>query len=149
MENSDAPKTRRPLPTPGASGSQRPTTPVTAMTNTSPVPAASFYSKPPTLPSRSRTHGSNHTAYLAPQDASRYDPPSYQQDSPSFREPELVIDETAEDDQPPDLLPAESSGWGDTSTEVNPWNPMSDISSWEAQTSSGWGNSGHAGTSPF
>jgi hypothetical protein len=79
MDNYEAPKARRPLPTPGTQPpAPRPETP---RTSSSGVPGSSFYasSKPPPLPSRPKVHGSSHTSYVAPS-----------QDSPHYRTRLLV-----------------------------------------------------------
>ena len=109
MDNPDTPKTRRPLPTPGASSNQRPSTPILS---SSPVPASTFYATqrpPPPLPTRPKQSGSGHTAYVAPQDPPRYGSPAFNT-SAGFREPELVDDGIQEDDSTvPDLIPHEDT----------------------------------------
>ena len=112
MDNPDTPKARRPLPTPGASVTQRPSTPILS---SSPVPASSFYATqrpPPPLPTRPKHSGSGHTAYVAPQEPPRYGSPVFNT-SGGFREPELVVDDSIleDDNTVPDLIPHE-----DTST---------------------------------
>jgi len=135
MDNSEAPKARRPLPTPGAT--QRPSTPVLS---TSPVPTSSFYQKPPPLPSRPKNLGSSHTAYVAP----AQDPPRYDSPTPGFREPELVEDTSIQegDDMLPDLIPQEPSWDSITSTYGNNgWNNenwTANTSNWENTTASNW-----------
>jgi len=113
MDNPDTPKTRRPLPTPGASSvNQRPSTPILV---SSPVPASSFYApqRPPPLPTRPKHSGSSHTAYVPPQDPPRYGSPACNNPG-GFREPELVVDDIIpeDDNTVPDLIPHEdTSNW--------------------------------------
>ncbi|KAJ3512278.1 hypothetical protein NLJ89_g3608 [Agrocybe chaxingu] len=132
MDNPEAPKARRPLPTPGAPASQRPNTPVLT---SSPVPASSFYapSKPPPLPSRPRNPGSTHTAYVPPST----DPPRYASPTPGYREPELVAEDSFQDDDDvPDLIPQT-----DTWNAHENWHQNSDWAnqpSWDTQDTSGW-----------
>lgn len=143
MDNPDTPKTRRPLPTPGTSVAQIPTTPVLP----SPVPASSFYATqrpPPPLPTRPKQSGSSHTAYVAPQDPPRYGSPAFI-NSGGFREPELVVDDiVSEDDNTvPDLIPHDdTSNWasdiktpydvgGHWTSDSSDWNHMSN-QSWAA-----------------
>ncbi|KAG2022705.1 ubiquitin C-terminal hydrolase Ubp2 [Coprinopsis cinerea AmutBmut pab1-1] len=68
MEGSDAPKARRPLPTPGVGNGtqQRPSTPVQAAAQR-PISPSQFYgtSKPP-LPTRPKNPGSTHTTQQRP-----------------------------------------------------------------------------------
>lgn len=117
--NSEPPKPRRPLPTPGAPSAQRPSTPVL---NISPIPPSTFYGttqpqKPP-LPTRpSKPLGSAYTSYHAPSKATappRYGSPAFT-GSPGFREPEFITEEPIDedDDLPPDLIPPdEPHNWG-------------------------------------
>lgn len=151
MDNPDTPKTRRPLPTPGASGSQRPSTPVSA---SSPVPASSFYSqRPPPLPTRPKHSGSSHTAYVAPQDPPRYGSPAFN-NSAGFREPELVVDDVIpeDDNTVPDLIPHDdTSNWatGDIKTSYDShWqsdaNWSKESTDWSHMSDRGW-NAGSTG----
>lgn len=147
MDNSDTPKARRPLPTPGLSVPQRPNTPVLSP---SPVPASTFYAsqKPPPLPSRPKNPGSNHTTYVSPP---RYGSPAFN-DPPGFREPELITeDPTHEDDDiVPDLLPPTDNHWAEDSNQdaAKIWptheNWQESASSWEGNWTAGGGNTGTA-----
>ena len=154
MDNSDTPKTRRPLPTPGASVTQRPSTPVFS---SSPVPASSFYAtqRPPPLPTRPKHSGSSHTAYVAPQDPPRYGSPAFN-NSGGFREPELVVDDVIleDDNTVPDLIPNDdTSNWAadiktpydvnsQWASDENHWSKES--ADWSHMTNKGWttGNTG-------
>lgn len=107
---------------------QRPNTPVPGALNA--VPPTNFYGTP-TLPTRSNTLGSSHTAYIPPGD-----PPAYAS-SPGFREPELIPDEPLPDFTPsnaqtwPEKAPypdpswdgADWDGYTDNITSVNAWAP--------------------------
>lgn len=137
MDNPDTPKARRPLPTPGPPPAQRPSTPVL---NQSPVPASSFYAsqKPPPLPSRSKNPGSTHTAYVPP--------PPYNNSSidnpPGFREPELVVEDTPDDDDMvPELVPpTEDQNWSDHLAIENNWTVPGDWNgSWDNPSTTNWG----------
>ncbi|KAF9532093.1 hypothetical protein CPB83DRAFT_867950 [Crepidotus variabilis] len=136
MDNPDAPKARRPLPTPGAPMSPRPDTPVL---NSSGVSPASFYApagtKPPPLPSRPKNSGSSHTAYIPP----AQEPPTYNPPSPGFREPELVTDEAIADDDSelPALIPQEST-WPEIHTNWHTDQPTWGVTGWQNSTSSDW-----------
>ena len=147
MDNSDTPKARRPLPTPGLSVSQRPNTPVLSP---SPVPAASSHGsqKPPPLPSRPKNPGSNHTAYVPPP---RYGSPTFN-DPPGFREPEFITEDATQedDDMVPDLLPPTEEHWvHDTNQDAakmwaanNNW--QESVSGWDTNWTDGGGNTGTA-----
>ncbi|KAF9566903.1 cysteine proteinase [Agrocybe pediades] len=139
MDNSDTPKARRPLPTPGAvPATQRPSTPVLTPT---PISPASFYgnAKPPPLPSRPKNPGSSHTAYVAP-------PPQYDSidNSPEFREPELVADTTMEDQEPPPLIPpTDTNNWSGVDVDNSAWSTAGDAwenttSDWQATSTTYW-----------
>lgn len=145
MDNPDTPKTRRPLPTPGASVTQRPSTPVLA---SSPVPASSFYAtqRPPPLPTRPKYSGSGHTAYVAPQDPPRYGSPAFNNPG-EFREPELVEEDIVpeDDNTVPDLIPhSDTSNWTteniETPYDAGQW--TSGGSHWPKE--SDWTNQGWA-----
>ncbi len=145
MENSEVPKARRPLPTPGA--------PVTVRPEPTPsvVPAASFYAspKPPPLPSRHKNHGSSHTSYVAPPSQ---DPP-YSSPPESYREPELVTEELIEeeDGMTSNLIPPAEQNWENTTScdvptgwDNNPnWNNNT-VTGWENTTGSDWATGGSA-----
>ena len=147
MDNPDTPKTRRPLPTPGAPVAQGPSTPVLT---SSPVPASIFYAtqRPPPLPTRPKNSGSSHTAYVAPQEPPRYGSPAFNNNSGGFREPELVADDiiTEDDNTVPDLIPHDAiSGWTtdiktpydvDGHWDGNHWSKES--SDWNHMTNSSW-----------
>ncbi len=145
IDNSEAPKARRPLPTPGAlPAAPRPDTP---LVNTSAVPATSFYasSKPPPLPSRPRNPGSSHTSYVAPSQ----DPPPYAS-SPGFREPELVVEEPVqvEADMAPNPFPPAEQTW-DNTTSYNGWHNETTtwgagVTGWQNTTSSDWASGGNS-----
>ena len=148
MDNSDTPKLRRPLPTPGLSvpQPQRPNTPVLSP---SPVPAASSYGsqKPPPLPSRPKNPGSNHTAYVPPP---HYEPPTFH-GPPGFREPELITEDATQedDDMVPDLLPPTEDHWVNETNQdaAKLWSAheswQESTSGWDANWStSGGGNTG-------
>ncbi|PPQ64283.1 hypothetical protein CVT26_002166 [Gymnopilus dilepis] len=137
MDNSDTPKARRPLPTPGPPPAQRPSTPVLS---SSPVPASSFYAsqKPPPLPSRKQNPGSSLTSYVPPP---AYNEPTTTDTSVDYREPELVPDD--DDDMVPDLVPPDDQTWSDH-VNANSWNvPVDDWSSnapaWGPSTANNWG----------
>ncbi|KAG6884778.1 hypothetical protein C0993_008339 [Termitomyces sp. T159_Od127] len=100
MDHKDAPRPRRPLPTPGAPPAQRPNTPVPAVQD-SPVAPSSFYGKSPPLPTRPQPIGSSHTTYVSPNDPPPFRSPSVT----AFREPELVVEE------PTESLSAANNGW--------------------------------------
>ncbi|KAH6917099.1 ubiquitin C-terminal hydrolase Ubp2 [Coprinopsis sp. MPI-PUGE-AT-0042] len=118
MDNSDTPKARRPLPTPGAPGnpSQRPSTPIQSQPSRAISPSQFYGSKaPPPLPSRPKNPGSSHTTYLPSND----NPPRYGSASPippDYREPELVVDDPIMDDEIPALIPGDS--WGKENTDA-------------------------------
>jgi ubiquitin carboxyl-terminal hydrolase 25/28 len=113
MEDREAPRPRRPLPTP-----QRPNTPVPGSSASLSVAPATFYQNPP-LPARPSSLGSSHTTYVAPED-----PPPYSSShgrSPTYREPEFI----AEESDIPDLVPSNgtwnnTTGWGE---QTDPWVP--------------------------
>lgn len=137
MDNYEAPKARRPLPTPGAPASApRPETP---RTSTSGVPGSSFYgSKPPPLPSRPKSLGSSHTSYVAPSQ----DSPRYRTPPPDFREPELVEEIIQEEEEIPGLIPSDQD-WNNTASYEDPnssWNMGNEA--WNSGIS-GWNNSTH------
>ena len=143
MDNSDTPKARRPLPTPGLSVPQRSNTPVLSP---SPVPAASLHGsqKPPPLPSRPKNPGSNHTAYIPPPN---YGSPTFN-GPPGFREPELITEGATQedDDMVPDLLPPTEDHWADdtnqdTAKMYENWHEPAP--GWDANWTSG-GNTGTA-----
>ena len=146
MDNYEAPKARRPLPTPGVQAAPRPETP-----RTSGVPGSSFYtsSKPPPLPSRSKSHGSSHTSYVAPsQDSSHYRTPP-----PDFREPELVEETIQEEETVPGLIPSDQN-WKNTASYDDPnsaWNANNmawnntEVSHWNNSTDAGWANTSGGG----
>ncbi|KAH9486398.1 putative ubiquitin carboxyl-terminal hydrolase 2 [Psilocybe cubensis] len=142
MDNPDTPKTRRPLPTPGAPASQRPSTPILSP---APIPTSSFYgTKAPPLPSRPKNPGSSHTAYVPP---ARYNSPSYDGSS-GYREPELVEDVADEDDTLPDLIPQSDTNWASDIPEDNSvWqahNWSSSLTDWEnSNTPSNWAEKVH------
>jgi ubiquitin carboxyl-terminal hydrolase 25 len=113
MDSREAPKPRRPLPTP-----QRPNTPVPGASSS--VAPATFYQGPP-LPTRPKSLGSNYTTYVSPED-----PPPYSSShgrSPTYREPELITEEN--DDNIPELVP--SNGWSNdpatTWEDTDSWGP--------------------------
>lgn len=143
MENSEAPKARRPLPTPGA-----PVTTVRPESTPSVVPAASFYAspKPPPLPSRHKNHGSSHTSYVAP--SSSQDPPHCGPES--YREPELVTEELIEEEDGMPDLPSAEKGWDDTPSYEIPtswdnhpgWNNNS-VTTWENTANPDWASGGN------
>ncbi|KAF8079191.1 hypothetical protein FPV67DRAFT_101469 [Lyophyllum atratum] len=143
MDNKDAPKPRRPLPTPGSVPAQRPNTPISGAMNATAVAPTSFYGAPKAspLPTRSFTVGSSHTTYVPPADL----PPAYVSSSttPGFREPELVAEDTME--TLPGLAP--SQGWESKSGTVpyfdNGWGGQTD--EWDSynnkiSTTEGWGS---------
>ena len=148
MENQDTPKTRRPLPTPGGSGTQPPSTPVLA--SFSPVPASSFYAPqrppPPPLPTRRNHSGSSHTAYVPPQDPPRYGSPTFNTPG-GYREPELVVDDVIPDNTVPDLIPHDDN-WatqdiktpydvdGHWASDGDHWSKES--TDWNHMTNQGW-----------
>ena len=141
MENSEAPKARRPLPTPGA-----PVTTVRPESTPSVVPAASFYAspKPPPLPSRNKNHGSSHTSYVAPSSSSQ-DPPHHNPPE-SYREPELVKEELIEeeDGMVPELIPTAEKTWENTTIPTgwdNRWN--NPATAWENTPNSDWATGGN------
>jgi len=148
MDNSEIPKARRPLPTPGLPVSQLPNAPVLSP---SPVPAATFYGpqKPPPLPLRPQNPGSKHTAYVPP----RYESPT-SNDPSGYREPELVSEDAIpeEDDIVPDLLPATESHWADNTDQDVPniwptndsWQTGGSGSGWDTSWTGGDGNTGTA-----
>lgn len=119
MDNKDAARPRRPLPTPGAPPVQRPNTPVAAPDDPA-VPPSSFYAKPPPLPTRSPTIGSAHTIYVPPNE-----PPPYGSSSVAgFREPELVVEE------PTGSISATNDGWQTIPTSY--WDaPTSAANTWQ------------------
>ncbi|KDR85578.1 hypothetical protein GALMADRAFT_53377 [Galerina marginata CBS 339.88] len=139
MDPPDTPRARRPLPTPGAP----PQTPSTPLLSHSPVPAASFYAsqkpQPPPLPSRHRNPGSSHTAFVPPP---RYDSPS-SNNSPGFREPELVVEDIPDDDDMvPDLIPQDTVNWNSNiPDEARHWSSeaWTGTGDWQNTTTSGWG----------
>ena len=144
MDNPETPKTRRPLPTPGATVTQRPSTPIL---NSSPVPASSFYSTqraPPPLPTRPKHSGSGHTAYVAPQDPPRYGSPAFNT-SGGFREPELVEDDVIpeDDNTVPDLIPHDDTALWATQNIKTPFDVdghwPSDANHWSKE-STDWNN---------
>lgn len=144
MDNKEAPKHRRPLPTPGAAP-QRPNTPV----GPAPVPASSFYgtSKAPPLPTRPQNIGSNYTAYLPPAEL----PPSYSSSalghSTGFREPELVQDITAgEDDVIPELVPQSSTQHWSEGIGTTPYEQWPDEATWSGSTAAQAWNNGNTAT---
>ena len=131
MDNHEAPKARRPLPTPGAQApAPRPETPRTE------VPASRFYgsSNPPPLPSRPKSLGSSHTSYVA----LSQNPPRYRTPPPDFREPELVEETIQEEEEiVPDLIPSDQN-WSNLTPCDDPnstWN-----TEWDA--SANWRNPG-------
>lgn len=141
MDNSDTPKTRRPLPTPGAPVSQRPSTPILSP---APIPTTSFYgTKAPPLPSRPKNPGSAHTEYVAP---ARHNSPSYDSSS-GYREPELVED-IADEDMLPELIPQSEPTWtSDISQDASgPWQgdgwSSTAIADWEQASTSNWAERG-------
>ena len=153
MDNYEAPKARRPLPTPGVQApAPRPETP---RTNSSGVPGSSFYasSKPPPLPSRPRSHGSSHTSYVAPSQ----DSPHYGTPPPDFREPELV-DETIQEEEEetvPGLIPSDQN-WKNTAYEDqnSAWNAnnlawSSGVPNWNNSTGADWANTMNGGGVDF
>ncbi|KAF9469591.1 hypothetical protein BDZ94DRAFT_1151478 [Collybia nuda] len=130
MDNKDLYKPRRPLPTPGAIPAQRPNTP-TPGASTSVAPA-NFYgmNKAPPLPTRPNALGTSHTAYLAPEE-----PPSY---DPSYREPELITEESMFEEPMPDLIP--NNNWDDKNgTNYGGWDSASQ---WDYNAGSSWTQEG-------
>lgn len=141
MDNYEAPKARRPLPTPGAQApAPRPETPRTE------VPASRFYgsSKPPPLPSRPKSLGSSHTSYVAPSQ----EPPRYRTPPPDFREPELVEEIQEEEETVPDLIPSDQN-WNNTTSYEDPnstWNTeWSAPANWRNSTTADWANAVNGG----
>lgn len=118
MDNSDAPKARRPLPTPGvAPNPPRPSTPIQRPLQRAPIEPSSFYGTTttsaslkaaPPLPARSRMPSNLSTSHTA-----TVDPPRYDHSPAGYREPELIVDEEPMDDTMPDLISqdTDSNGW--------------------------------------
>lgn len=115
MDNSDPPKARRPLPTPGATPAPRPLTPVQRPAQRA-IEASTFYGTgtsssakaAPPLPSRTK-NGSNLTTYHTVPD-----PPRYDYNPPGYREPELVVDDVMDDEIPELISQDPNNGWGST-----------------------------------
>jgi ubiquitin carboxyl-terminal hydrolase 25/28 len=151
MDNYEAPKARRPLPTPGAQApAPRPETP---RTSSSGVPGSSFYasSKPPPLPSRPKVHGSSHTSYVAPSK----DSPHYRTPPSDFREPELVEETIQEEEESvPGLIPSDQN-WRNTTPYEDPnsnWhlsNSAWNSSGANSSTSGDWANTVNGGGVDF
>lgn len=144
MDKKDIPKTRRPLPTPGAPA-QRPNTPVQS---TTPVPTKTFYGTPshksPALPNQPYS-GSAYTTYVPP-----IDPPSYvtasqsssntsdamaiteefkRGDLPSFNPTEAIHTAMNNDSDWPNSNWSNdiSKGWA---TDDSPWSAYPPASAW-------------------
>ncbi|KIY50469.1 cysteine proteinase [Fistulina hepatica ATCC 64428] len=158
-DKSNASKSRRPLPTPGArpntptnagSGlpSSRPSTPTMRTSNltSTAIPPATFYgTKAPALPLLPRSTnpivgktdslGSGHTVYAVDPTSP---PPSYTSTS-AYREPELVQDEPMDSEIPP-LMPSpayETGTWGNTSR--GGWDTGENTIDWGAsQSNDAW-----------
>ena len=124
----EAPKQRRPLPTP-----QRPNTPIPGASSS--VAPATFY-QTSSFATRPTSLGSSHTTYVAPSYAAPEEPPPYSSShgrSPSYREPELITEES--DESIPDLVPSNgtwgsnTSGWGGQDTWTSYDNSAMDYTS--------------------